>query len=518
MKTGTRFQLPAIAATAVILLSPATTVAQDLVQAGVSAAVRGQIEVASLTDTVGRVIGSGENIFLGDRVSSGANSGLQVLLLDETVFTIGSDSAIVIDKFVYDPAAGAGKVAARIVKGAFRFVTGRIARNKPQDMTVKLPTGSMAIRGTMVAGKVEGDTSLVVLLGPGEGTNTTARIGRVEVSSAGTTVELTRPGFATTIDGIGAVPTEPFQLPASDIQALSGSLTARPSSSTEKASASSGPTQSGNTNSESTPSAEKSQPQASGTQSSGGSPSSDSTEKSTAESGATESGATESGATESGATESGSTASAGDTTSTASAGDLAGQTTAGGADMAGSAISIGEVRDANDVLAVHSTQSDPDGIDADTTTVADSVTTLEELRKIESGSHTYIVDTEFVQTAMDGKSVNIAGTMLVKVEIDFGARTIGGDNSGITLETLSGGGNIDFFDPVLSESYADGPDSELTDHTYGQSPMDPDAIKGSVIEIRNKDGVIAQEGRADIVYDDGSNKGKGAGTSPPRTN
>jgi len=102
--------------------------AQAKVQAGVSAAVQGQIQIASLGAGVDRIAKSGEDIFLGDSISSGENAGMQVLLLDETVFTIGAQSAITIDEFIYDPATGDGTVTAQVVKGAFRFVTGRIAR------------------------------------------------------------------------------------------------------------------------------------------------------------------------------------------------------------------------------------------------------------------------------------------------------------------------------------------------------------------------------------------------------
>ena len=161
------------------LFAPVAAQSQAPVQAGVSAAVRGTIEVASIGATVGRLVKSGEDIFLGDKIDSGDRSGMQVLLMDETVFTIGANASLVIDEFVYNPETDTGKVAANVLKGAFRFVTGRVAKRQPSSMTVRLPVGSIGIRGTIAGGRVDGERSLVVLLGPGANTNSGERVGRI---------------------------------------------------------------------------------------------------------------------------------------------------------------------------------------------------------------------------------------------------------------------------------------------------------------------------------------------------
>lgn len=183
-----------IAATALGLAGTAFAQAQ---QAGVSAAVRGKVELARASQNiVGKQVESGDPIFLGDAITSGTQSGMQIMLLDETVFTIGPNSEISIDEFVYDPETDAGKVTASVAKGAFRFITGKIARKRPEDMTVRLPTATIGIRGTIVAGVVrsapgadpaadevfnllEKDSpgakdarDFVILLGPGHENNT----------------------------------------------------------------------------------------------------------------------------------------------------------------------------------------------------------------------------------------------------------------------------------------------------------------------------------------------------------
>ena len=124
---------------------PAVAQSAGTVQAGVAGAVRGDVRLVALASqpavagaSVGRVVSSGDRIFLGDKIETGPQAGLQIMLLDETIFTIGPNAAMVIDKFVYDPSTEGGEVTASIVKGAFRFVSGRIAKRNPSDMNLRV--------------------------------------------------------------------------------------------------------------------------------------------------------------------------------------------------------------------------------------------------------------------------------------------------------------------------------------------------------------------------------------------
>ena len=43
-----------------------------------------------------------DNIYFGDVIKTGAQTNLQILFDDETVFTIGANTEIVINEFIYD--------------------------------------------------------------------------------------------------------------------------------------------------------------------------------------------------------------------------------------------------------------------------------------------------------------------------------------------------------------------------------------------------------------------------------
>jgi hypothetical protein len=186
-----------------LLLSVVTSVsaqapAAGLTRIGAAAAVKGVVK-AQAPGAVGRVLGSGKPVFLNDHVTTDAAGRLQIMLLDETVFTIGPNSDMVLDEFVYDPATSAGKVTAQVTKGVFRFVTGKVARKDPGSMKVKLPVGTMGIRGTIAGGQTSEAGSTVILFGPGAQNNANENPGSVAVGNAGSEVVISQPGYGTTI-------------------------------------------------------------------------------------------------------------------------------------------------------------------------------------------------------------------------------------------------------------------------------------------------------------------------------
>ena len=212
---------PSACLRALALLALAPSVALAAEQAGVSAAVRGEVVLARAQEA-GNPVRSGEPVFMQDLLRSGPNSGMQLMLLDETTFTIGPESEIVVDEFVYDPQTGSGALGARVVKGVFRFVTGRIAKTDSGNVNVALPSGNIGVRGTIVAGTADPVTrsSLVVLLGEGADNEAGDAPGSIDVCNAGACVEVTRPGFGVRIDGPEFRPSQVFRVEAPAVQAL----------------------------------------------------------------------------------------------------------------------------------------------------------------------------------------------------------------------------------------------------------------------------------------------------------
>jgi hypothetical protein len=79
-----------------LLIAVVAPVQSQQSQVGVAAAVRGSVQVQS--GGAARAPSGGEAMLLGDRVVTQRQSGMQVLLLDESVFTIGESNDLVIDQ------------------------------------------------------------------------------------------------------------------------------------------------------------------------------------------------------------------------------------------------------------------------------------------------------------------------------------------------------------------------------------------------------------------------------------
>lgn len=109
-----------------------------------------------------RTITIGNNIVHSERVTTGPDGQAQILFVDASAFSVGPNSDIVIDEFVYDPATNTGHLAANATRGVFRFVGGKISKFGDSPVTVSTPSASIGIRGGMFSFTVDGDGTTAV--------------------------------------------------------------------------------------------------------------------------------------------------------------------------------------------------------------------------------------------------------------------------------------------------------------------------------------------------------------------
>lgn len=216
--------VPSVIAQMPLAVPAMPSASMALERIGVVAAAQGKVELTT-PGQIGRIAQSGQAIFMGDEVTTDEKGQLQILLLDETVFKIGPNSSIIIDKFVYDPKTSAGEIKASITKGVFRYVSGKIAAKNPDSVKVKLPTATIGFRGTIVGGSVEpSGQGLVGLLGPGDNNDSGARVGSFTIDGeGGGQQEVNRSGFGVEVDGNGGI-SDVFQLSDDQINGLTGGL------------------------------------------------------------------------------------------------------------------------------------------------------------------------------------------------------------------------------------------------------------------------------------------------------
>jgi hypothetical protein len=69
--------------------------------------------------------------------------------------SFGPDTELTVDEYLYAPTQGKLKLAATLGKGSLNYVSGVIAKLQPDAVIVKTPTGTIGVRGTQFAVKVE---------------------------------------------------------------------------------------------------------------------------------------------------------------------------------------------------------------------------------------------------------------------------------------------------------------------------------------------------------------------------
>lgn len=202
---------------------------------GITSAIVNDVRISRATAPRPRPVILRERVALADQVQTGQRSQLQLLLLDRSVFTVGANARLKIDRYVYDPGGGRSFTAS-VAKGAFRFISGKADRGG--GSSINSPVATIGIRGTIVDGVIgqdaidiasgergitrggDGDpeaATLVILRGPGPRTQGGLTVGAITVTAANKSVELDRPMLAAYVPYRGATPIGPFTISSSGL-------------------------------------------------------------------------------------------------------------------------------------------------------------------------------------------------------------------------------------------------------------------------------------------------------------
>lgn len=146
-------------ASIVLGLLPLSALAQTGPNIGVAATVVDKMEGTVSQNR--RVIGQGDKVYKDEVVETGDRGKGQLLFLDETVLTVGPNSRVTLDRFVYDPGKTTGTVTMTAVRGVFRFVSGSLPS---QAYEIKTPAGSIGVRGTIFELIIDLDGTVVIRL------------------------------------------------------------------------------------------------------------------------------------------------------------------------------------------------------------------------------------------------------------------------------------------------------------------------------------------------------------------
>lgn len=152
-----------------------------------------------------RKLAAGDPVYAGERIRTGAETVLQIEFTDKGRFTLGPNAEFEISQYNY-ASGGEDAFYSRVLKGAFRFVTGLIARKETRkNLQIGVLVATIGIRGTQFEGEVterqekDGQTvdasAKVVLLEPEGSADGSA----IVVENKFGSVVIDQPGFGTEI-------------------------------------------------------------------------------------------------------------------------------------------------------------------------------------------------------------------------------------------------------------------------------------------------------------------------------
>jgi hypothetical protein len=128
--------------------------------AAASAADIGQIKVAKGQVTIERQgktspASVGTRLQTSDIVKTGADGSVGITMDDDSLLSAGPNSALSLDTYAFDPTTNQGRLDTSLNKGTLAVISGRIAKQSPDAMTVRTPTAILGVRGTEFVVSVE---------------------------------------------------------------------------------------------------------------------------------------------------------------------------------------------------------------------------------------------------------------------------------------------------------------------------------------------------------------------------
>ena len=157
-----------------------------------------------------RILRVGIDVFANERVRTGANDRAHLVFQDGSALSVGVNSELTIDRFVYDPNTRQGDLSLTAAHGAFRFVGGAIS--KKSEVKVTTPAGNIGIRGGIVTISIGNDGSATITFLYGDSAT---------ASNAAGTQKATRAGSQIFVP-YGGAPFPPIVLPPGSLQAYLG--------------------------------------------------------------------------------------------------------------------------------------------------------------------------------------------------------------------------------------------------------------------------------------------------------
>ena len=111
--------------------------------------VKGEVTVQRAGQALPARVGMG--VEASDVVRTGADGSVGITMTDHALLSAGPNSAIALERYEFDATTGRGRFETALERGSLAVVSGRIAKQSPDAMTVRTPFAVLGVRGTEFA-------------------------------------------------------------------------------------------------------------------------------------------------------------------------------------------------------------------------------------------------------------------------------------------------------------------------------------------------------------------------------
>ena len=124
----------------------ACTIAAPAADIGQVKVARGQVTIERQGKTIPAAVGA--RLQVADIVKTGADGSVGITMDDDSLLSAGPNSALSLDNYAFDSTTNQGRLDTSLNKGTLSVISGRIAKQTPDAMTVRTPNAILGVRGT----------------------------------------------------------------------------------------------------------------------------------------------------------------------------------------------------------------------------------------------------------------------------------------------------------------------------------------------------------------------------------
>jgi hypothetical protein len=131
---------------AVLTLATLFAASAGAVEIGQIKVAKGQVTVERKGEALPARVGM--RLEPADVLKTGADGSVGITMADDSLLSAGPNSILSLDRFDFDPTSNQGRFDAQLQKGSLAVISGRMAKQSPEAMTVRTPSAILGVRGT----------------------------------------------------------------------------------------------------------------------------------------------------------------------------------------------------------------------------------------------------------------------------------------------------------------------------------------------------------------------------------